>query len=342
MKLVFLNTEGGINGRKVKFLSLDDGYNPSKTLEQTRRLVEQDEVLLIFNNVGTPTNAAIHQYLNSRKVPQLLVMSGANRWNDPKRFPWTLGGMLSYEAEARMYARHLLANVKEPRIAVLSQNDDFGRDFLKGLKTELGDRAKTMVVAEATYEVTDPTVDSQMVALKASNANVFMNFSNGKFTSQSLRRAGEVGWNPQVYLPVGSTSIASILRPAGVERAIGAITISNTKNPLDPQWLNDTGMKDYRAFMKRHAPGLDSDDSLNVSGYSMAMLLADVLRRCGDDLTRENVMRQMLSLRNFSTPVLLPGVTMTTGADDYELYGAVKLQRFDGKSWVPFGEPVAR
>lgn len=337
-----VNAEGGINGRRLKLLSLDDGYSPTKTVEQTRRLVEQDEVLLIFNNVGTPTNVAIHQYLNTRKVPQLLIMTGANRWNDPKRFPWTLGGMLSYEAEARMYTKHLLANVKEPRIAVLSQNDDFGRDFLKGLKGELGERAKTMIVAEVTYETTDPTVDSQMIQLKTTNANVFMNFSNGKFTVQSLRRAGELGWNPQVYLPVGSTSIASILRPAGVERALGAITISNTKNPLDPQWRDDPGMKDYQAFMKRYAPGLDAEDSLNISGYSMSMILAEVLRRCGDDLTRENVMRQMLSLKNYSTPVLLPGVTMTTGADDYELYGAIKLQRFDGKSWVPFGGPISR
>ena len=337
-----VNAEGGVNGRRIKLLSLDDGYSPTKTVEQTRRLVEQDEVLLIFNNVGTPTNVAIHQYLNSRKVPQLLIMTGANRWNDPKRFPWTLGGMLSYEAEARMYTKHLLANVKEPRIAVLSQNDDFGRDFLKGLKGELGERAKTMIVAEATYETTDPTVDSQMIQLKASNANVFMNFSNGKFTVQSLRRSGELGWVPQVYLPVGSTSIASILRPAGVERALGAITISNTKNPLDPQWRDDPGMKDFQAFMKRYAPTLDAEDSLNISGYSMSMILVEVLRRCGDDLTRENVMRQMQSLKDFSTPVLLPGVTMTTGADDYELYGAIRLQRFDGKSWVPFGGPISR
>ncbi len=337
-----VNAEGGINGRRVKLLSLDDGYSPTKTLEQTRRLVENDEVLLIFNNVGTPTNVAIHQYLNTRKVPQLLIMSGANRWNDPKRFPWTLSGMLSYDAEARIYTKHILANVKEPRIAVLSQNDDFGRDFLKGLKGELGDRAKTMIVAEATYETTDATVDSQLVQLKAANANVFMNFANGKFAVQGLRRAGEMGWKPQIYLPVGSTSIASILRPAGLEHALNAITISNTKNPLDPQWHDDPGMKEYQAFMKRYASALDADDSLNVSGYSMAKILEEVLRRSRDDLTRDNVMRQMLSLKDFATPVLLPGVTLTTAADDYELYGAIKLQRFDGKSWVPFGSPISR
>jgi branched-chain amino acid transport system substrate-binding protein len=337
-----VNAEGGIQGRRVKLLSLDDGYSPTKTVEQTRRLVESDEVLLIFNNVGTPTNAAIHQYLNSRKVPQLLIMSGANRWNDPKRFPWTLSGMVSYDTEARMYTKHLLANVKDPKIAILSQNDDFGRDFLKGLKSALGEQAKTMIVAEATYETTDATVDSQMIQLKAANANVFMNFSNGKFTVQSLRRAGEMGWKPQIYLPVGSTSIASILQPAGVEHAQHAITISNTKNPLDPQWNDDPGMKDYQAFMKRYAPALDATDSLNVSGYSMSKVLEEVLRRCKDDLSRDNVMRQMLSLKDYATPMLLPGVTLTTGLDDYELYGAIKLQRFDGKSWVPFGAPVSR
>ena len=337
-----VNAEGGVNGRRIKLLSLDDGYNPTKALEQTRNLVENEEVLLIFNTIGTATNVAIHRYLNSRKVPQLLIMSGANRWNDPKNFPWTLGAMMSYEAEARMYTQHMLNTVKEPRIAVLSQNDDFGRDFLRGLKGLLGDRAKTLIVMETTYETTDPTVDSQMVQLKASGANVFMNFSNGKFTVQSLRRAGEMGWQPQLYLPVGSTSISSILGPAGLERAVGAITISNHKNPLDPQWKDDAGMKEYFEFMKRYAPGLEANDSLNISGYSMARLMTDVLRRSGDDLTRENVMRQMLSLKQYATPVMLPGVTLDTGPNDYELYGAIKLQRFDGKSWVPFGEPIQR
>lgn len=337
-----VNLEGGVNGRKLRLISLDDGYTPTKTLEQTRRLVEGDEVLLIFNTVGTPTNLAIHRYLNERRVPQLLIMSGANRWNDPKGFPWTMGGMLSYEAEARMYAKHMLAQVKDPKVAVLSQNDDFGRDFVKGLKGALGERAKSLIVAEATYEVTDATVDSQLVQLRTSGANVFFNFSNGKFTVQSLRRAGEMGWTPQIYLPVGSTSIASILRPAGTERAVGAITISNHKNPLDPQWRDDPGLNDYLEFMKRYAPALEAEDSLNLSAYSMSRVLVEVLRRCGHDLTRANVMRQMQSLKGFATPVMLPGVSLTTAVDDYEIYGAIKLQRFDGKSWVPFGEPVAR
>ena len=250
--------------------------------------------------------------------------------------------MLSYQAEARMYARHMLATVKEPKIAVLSQNDDFGRDFVAGLKAQLGERAKSLIVAEATYEVTDPTVDSQMVMLKSSGANVFFNFSNGKFTVQSLRRLGELGWTPQVYLPVGSSSIASILKPAGVERAVGAVTLANMKNPLDPQWRDDAGIKAYYEFMKRWAPGLDPEDSLNVNAYSMSITLAEVLRRCGNELTRENVMRHFLSLKDYSTPVMLPGVAITTAPDDYEIYGAIRLQRFDGKSWVPFGDPMQR
>jgi branched-chain amino acid transport system substrate-binding protein len=336
-----LNSEGGINGRKVRLLSLDDGYNPVKTMEQTRRLVEGDEVLLMFGTVGTPTNQAVHRYLNAKKVPQLLILSGSNRWNDPKNFPWTLSGMFSYEAEARVYARHILANVKEPKIAILSQNDDFGRDFVRGLKAGLGASAKTAIVAEATYESTDPKVDSQILALKGSGANILMNFSNGKFASQAIRNAAEMGWKPQLYIPIGSSSIASILRPAGTENAQGAITIASSKNPLDPQWQDDAGMKEYIEFMKRWAPALDPNDSLNVTGITIAKILSDVLRRCGDELTRDNVMRQMLSLKDYSTPWMLPGVTLTTGKDDYELYAASRLTRFDGKSWIPFGEPVS-
>jgi ABC-type branched-subunit amino acid transport system substrate-binding protein len=337
-----VNAEGGVNGRKLKLISLDDAYSPPKTVEGTRRLVEEHEVLLVFANVGTATNLAIHRYLNTRKVPQLMILSGANRWNDPRNFPYTLSGMLSYQGEGRMYARHMLETVKDPKIAVLSQNDDFGRDFMAGLKSQLGDRARTLMVAAATYEPTDPTVDSQMVTLKSSGANVFFNFSNGKFAVQSLRRMGDLGWAPQVYLPVSASSIASILKPAGVERAVGAITIATAKNPQDPQWRDDPGVKTYYEFMKRWAAGLDPEDSFNVTAYSMSMTLVEVLRRCGDELTRDNVMRQVLGLKDYTTPVLLPGVTITTGPDDYEIYGAIRLQRFDGKSWVPFGQPMQR
>ncbi|MEZ5651118.1 MAG: ABC transporter substrate-binding protein [Burkholderiaceae bacterium] len=337
-----VNAEGGINGRKVRLLSVDDGYSPPKTVEMTRKLVERDGVLLMFGAVGTASNMAVHKYLNSKKVPQLLIMTGSSHWNDPKGHPWTIAAMMSYPTEARMYARHMLATVAEPRIAILSQNDDFGRDYVNGFKAELGDRAARMIVAEATYEVSDPTVDSQMVTLAASDANVFFSVTNGKFTVQALRRAGDRGWKPQLYLPVGTTSIASILKPAGYDNAKGAITIANQKNPLDPQWRDDAGIREYYAFVKQWAPGQNPEDTINVSGYSMARVLTEVLRRCGDELTRENVMRQMQSLRGFSTPVMLPGVSLSTSADNYEIYDAIGLQRFDGASWVPFGEAIRR
>ena len=336
--LEMINAQGGINGRKIKLISLDDSYSPVKTMEATRRLVENEEVLFLFGSVGTATNQVVHRYLNQKKIPQLLILSGANKWNDPANFPWTLSGMFSYEAEARVYAKHMLAQVKDPKIAVLSQNDEFGRDFLRGLRTALGDKATSMIVGLATYEATDPTVDSQIIMLKATGANVLMSFTNGKFTSQSIRKAAELGWKPQVYVPLGSSSIASILQPAGLDNALGAVTIANQKNPLDPQWRDDPGMKDYKEFMKRWAPALDSNESLNVSGVTLTRLILDVLRQCGDDLTRDNVMKQMLSLKNYSNSLMLPGVSITTGANDYELYGATRLQRFNGQSWVPFGE----
>lgn len=336
--LDMVNAQGGINGRKIKLISLDDGYSPVKTMEQTRKLVEGEEVLFMFGSVGTATNQVVHKYLNQKKIPQLLILSGANKWNDPANYPWTLSGMFSYEAEARIYVKHMLAHVKDPKIAILSQNDEFGRDFLKGLRTALGDKAASMIVAQASYESTDPTVDSQMISLKASGANVLMSFSNGKFTSQSIRKAAELGWKPQLYIPLGASSIASILQPAGLDNATGAITIANQKNPLDPQWRDDPGMKEYKDFMKRWAPGLDSNESLNLSGITLTRLILDVLRKCGDDLTRENVLRQMLSLKDYSNNLMLPGVSITTGTQDYELYSSTRLQRFNGQSWVPFGE----
>jgi branched-chain amino acid transport system substrate-binding protein len=336
--LDMINAQGGVNGRKIKLLSLDDGYSPVKTMEQTRKLVESDEVLFMFGSVGTATNQVVHKYLNQKKIPQLLILSGANKWNDPANYPWTLSGMFSYDAEARVYVKHMLAHVKEPKIAVLSQNDEFGRDFSKGLRAALGDKAGNMIVAQASYESTDPTVDSQMIALKASGANVLMSFSNGKFTSQSIRKAAELGWKPQLYIPLGASSIASILQPAGMENATGAITIANQKNPLDPQWRDDLGMKEYKEFMKRWAPALDPNESLNLTGITLTRLMVDVLRKCGDELTRENVLRQILSLKDYNSNLMLPGVSMTTGTHDYELYGATRLQRFNGQSWVPFGD----
>ena len=337
-----VNAEGGINGRKVNLISLDDAYSPPKTVEHTRRLVEQDKVLAIFQTLGTATNASIHKYLNQQKVPHLLITSGANRWADPKNFPWTMSGMPSYDTEARIYARYILERVPNARIAVLSQNDDFGRDYLSGFEAGLGARAKAMIVARATYEPTDPTVDSQIAALKASGADVFFTISNGKFTSQSIRKSAELGWKPVTFLPIGSSSIAGILKPAGVERATGAITAAYAKNPSDPQWADDPGMKEYFAFMKQYMPNADPLDSLNASGFNAGRLMAHILRACGDNLTRENVMKQALSLKDFSTPLFLPGVTASTSPTDYAPFQQLRLSRFDGTSWVPFGDVISR
>jgi branched-chain amino acid transport system substrate-binding protein len=335
-----VNAAGGINGRKIRLISLDDAYSPPRTFEQTRRLVESDDVLLIFNTVGTNTNQTIHRYLNTRKVPHLLILTGANRWNDPKNYPWTISGMFSYEAEARTYVRHMLSTIPNARIAVLSQNDDSGRDFVRGVKAALGPRAREVIAGEATYEPTDPTIDSQMVALKASGAKVLMNFAFGKFAVQSIQRTKDLAWRPQIYLASGSSSIAAILRPAGLDNAVGAMTIANVKNPLDPQWDQDQGMRDYFAFMARYAPALDAKDALNVTAYSLSMVLAEVLKRSGSDLSRENVMKQMRNLQDYTTPVMLPGITISVSPDTHELYGSMRLQRFDGQSWVPLSDVV--
>ena len=337
-----VNAEGGINGRKLKLLSLDDGYSPPRTVEQTRRLVEQDEVLLIFQTIGTPTNTAIHKYLNAKKVPQLLITTGASKWADPKNYPWTMSGMPSYGTEGRVYARHILKTMPNAKIALLVQNDDFGRDYVDGIRAGLGERAKVMIVAEATYEHTDATVDSQVLSLKASGADALFLLANGKFVSQAIRKSHELGWKPQIFLPLGSSSIASILKPAGVERAVGAITAAYGKNPSDPQWANDPGVKEYFEFMKKYQPGADPLDQLNSGGYSAARTLAHILKVCGDNLTRENVMRQALSLKDFTVPTFLPGIALNTSPTDYEPFQQLRLQRFDGTSWVPFGDVLTR
>lgn len=337
-----LNAEGGINGRKIRLIQYDDGYNPGKALELTRKLVEQDEVLFIYQTVGTATNNAIHRYLNGRKVPHLLIFSGANKWADPANGPWTLSGMPSYDVEGRIYARWILQNMPNAKIAVLLQNDDFGRDYLAGIRAGLGERAKSMIVAEQTYETTDPTVESQVVSLKASGATVFISLSNGKFTVQSLRKAHDIEWKPQIFLPLGSASLTSIIRPAGPERAIGAITAAYNKAAADPQWDKDAGVIALREFTKQWMPDGDPNDQLVAGGYSSAQILTQILKQCGDDLTRENVMRQALSLRGFATPTMLPGLTLNTSPTDYELFAQLRLQRFNGSSWVPFGEIVSR
>jgi branched-chain amino acid transport system substrate-binding protein len=334
--------QGGINGRKLTLISLDDGYSPPKTLEQTRRLIEQDDVLLIFGTLGTPTNTAIHKYLNGKRVPQLLLTTGADKWADPKNFPWTMPGMVSYQTEGAVYGRYLRTTRPDAKIALLMQNDDFGKDYAAGFRRGLGDAAKTMIVAEATYEVTDPTIDSQILALKASGADALFSITLGKFSSQAISRVYEIGWRPREFIvPTSTTSVKAILQPAGLDKATGIITSSITKSVSDPQWNDDSGMRDYLAFLKAYLPASDPYDSSMVTGYNSSMILVQILKQCGEDLSRDNVMKQAAAIRGMALPMLLPGIKVETGPDDYLPYQAMRLQRFDGKSWVLFGDLIA-
>ncbi|MDQ8726141.1 ABC transporter substrate-binding protein [Bradyrhizobium sp. LHD-71] len=332
-----INAEGGINGRKVRFLSLDDSYSPPKTLEQTRKLVESDEVTLMFGSLGTATNGAVHRYLNSKKVPQLFVLSGATRWADPKNYPWTMPGMVTYETEGVIYAKQVLREKPDAKIAILSQNDDFGRDYVAGFRRALGAKASAMIIAEASYEPSAPNISSQLVALKASGANVLYGVTLGKFTAQMIRGMAEIGWKPDMtFVPTSASSLA-ILEPAGLDNAIGLMSLSNQKDPNDPQWADEVDVKEFFAFMKKHLPDADVRNTNYSAGYMYAALLVQVLRACGDDLSRENVLRQATSLRDIKLPLLLPGVTVTTGRDDYRPFQSMRMRRFDGKSWVGAG-----
>ncbi len=335
-----VNEEGGINGRKVVFLSQDDGYSPPKNVELTRRLVEQDQVLLMFGSLGTPQNTAVHAYLNAHKVPQLFVFSGAAKWNDPQGHPWTMGLQINYQTEGKLYAKHVLQTRPNAKIAVLTQNDDFGRDYLKGLKDGLGERASTMIVAEATYEATDPTVDAQVIQLQGSGADVFMNMSLPKTASQAIRKAYDLGWRPTQYLTSVSASVGSVLAPAGQEKSVGILTGTAGKDPTDARWANDPGMNEWRAFMKKYYPEGDPTDGNNISGYRAAVLMVHVLRQCGNDLTRENVMRQAASLHDFAVAINLPGILLNTSQTDFAPTKSMQLVRFDGKSWTPLGDVI--
>jgi branched-chain amino acid transport system substrate-binding protein len=336
--LAKINAEGGINGRKVKLISLDDAYSPPKTVEQTRKLVEQDEVLLMFGSLGTATNSAVHRYLNGKKVPQLFVVSGATKWADPKNFPWTIPGVVAYETESSIYARHILQTQPNARIAILSQNDDFGRDFVAGFKRTLGSKAAAMIVAETTYDTSAPTINSQLAALKASGANILFSVTVGKFTTQMIKGIVDIGWKPEVtYVPAGSSSRV-ILEPAGLENATGLITSDNRKDINDDQWSNDEDMKEYFAFMKQFLPGSDPHNATYSFGYLSGHLLVQVLKACGDDLSRENILRQATSLQKLKLPLLLPGVTVSTGPDDYRPFKQLQLRRFNGKNWIGIGD----
>lgn len=332
-----LNAKGGINGRKIKLISLDDGYTPPKTVEQVRKLVEEEHVLLIFNSVGTATNVAVRKYLNTRKVPQLFVAGGDAVWGDYQNYPWTMGWGGSYRMEGRLYAQHILANRPEAKIAILSINDDFGRDYVKAFKDALGARASSMIVAEQTYEYSDPTVDSQIVTLQASGADTFFGALLGKHASQSYRKMYDIRWHPQVYIAVAGASPHGILRSAGLQTAVGFITAYYGKSPEIPSTRNSPAMKAYFAWAKRWFPDGDAEDGIVTYGYQVAQALHYVLRACGDDLTRENVMRVATHMDHVALPMLYPGITATTSLTDYFPIEQFQMFRFDGKNWLPFG-----
>ncbi len=336
-----VNERGGINGRKVNFISYDDGYSPPKTVEMVRKLVEQDEVLLLFQSLGTPSNTAIHKYMNAKKVPQLFVATGATKWNDAQHFPWTMGWQPNYQTEARIYAKHILQTKPNAKIAVLYQNDDYGKDYLKGFEDGLGPQAQKMIVAKASYEVTEPTVDSQMLQLKSSGADVFFNITTPKFAAQAIRAAYDTGWKPTHYLNNVSNSVGSVLRPAGLEKAVGIITSAYVKDPTDKRWANDPGMKAWRDFMAKYNPDGDTSDPFNVYAYSVAATLEQVLKQCGDTLTRDNVMKQAASLKRFRLDTLLPSITISTGPGDYAPIEAMQLERFNGQQFELFGEVIS-
>ncbi len=332
-----INGEGGINGRKINFISYDDGYNPSKAVEQARRLVESDEVFLIFGSLGTPSNTAIQKYMNGKKVPQLFVQTGATKWNDPQNFPWTIGWSPNNQNEARIYARYILKERPNAKIAVLYQNDDYGKDYLKGLKDGLGTKAASMIVAEDAYEVAEPTIDSHVVKMKSLNADAFVDITTPKFTAQAIRKAAEIGWKPLHVLNSVSTSIGAVIKPAGFENAQGIISVTHLMDALDPQWKDDPGMKAFDDFLADVFPEGDRADSLVMTGFNMAQTLVQVLKQCGDNLTRENVMKQAANLKDFRTTNLLPGIKINTSPIDFAPIKQVQLRRFKGDRWELFG-----
>ena len=334
-----VNAEGGINGRKINFITYDDGYSPPKAIEQARKLVEGDEVLLVFQSLGTPSNSAIQKYMNAKKVPQLFVASGATKWGDPKNFPWTIGWQPNYQSEGRIYAKYILDHYPDAKIAVFWQNDDAGKDQVKGLRDGLGDKA-SMIIADKSYEVSDPSIDSQIVALRDSGADTFFSWAAPKGSAQAIRKVGELGWKPRFFLANVSASVAGVLKPAGLQYAKDIISTAYLKDPTDPAWKDDPGVKAWQAFMEKYYPAGDRVDLNNVYGYAAAQTLVEVLRQCGDDLTRENVMKQAANLKNFSSDVMLPGIKINTSPDDFFPIEQMQLMKFDGEAWHLFGDVI--
>ncbi len=333
-----INAEGGINGRKITFISYDDAYSPPKTVEQARKLVESDEVLMIFNSLGTPPNSAIQKYMNQKKVPQLFVATGATKWNDPKEFPWTMGWQPNYQSETQIYAKYILKNEPDAKIAVLYQNDDYGKDYLKGFKDGLGAKASSMIVMEESYEVSEPTIDSHIVKLRSTGADVFMNITTPKFAAQAIKKNAEIEWKPLHFLNNVSASIGSVIQPAGPENAQGIISSAYLKDPTDPQWKNDKGMIAWNEFLDKYYPEANRADASVMYAYTVAQGLVHVLKACGDDLTRENIMKQAASIKDLELEGLLPGIKVNTSATDFAPISQVQLERFKGTTWELFGE----
>jgi ABC-type branched-subunit amino acid transport system substrate-binding protein len=336
-----INDAGGINGRKINFITYDDGYSPPKTVEQARKLVESDEVLLVFNALGTPPNSAIHKYMNSKKVPQLFVATGATKWNDPKDFPWTMGWQPSYQSETQIYAKYLLKEKPDARIAVLYQNDDYGKDYLKGLKDGLGAKAASMIIAEESFETSEPTIDNHIVKLKASGADVFVDIATPKFAAQAIKKVAEIEWKALHFLNNVSASVGSVIKPAGYENSQGIISAAYLKDASDPQWDNDPGMKKFYDFLAKDYPEGNKLDGSTVVAYGVAQTLVEVLTKCGDDLTRANVMKQAANLKDFRTEVLLPGIKINTSPTDFAPLSQLQLMKFKGEKWELFGDIIS-
>ncbi len=335
-----INAEGGVNGRKINFITYDDGYSPPKAVEQARKLVESDEVLLVFNPLGTPSNTAIEKYMNSKKVPQLFVATGATKWDEPKDFPWTMGWQPSYQAEARIYAKYLMKEKPGAKIAVLFQNDDFGKDYLKGLKDGFGAKS-SMITAEEGYETSEPSIDNHIVKLKASGADVFISITTPKFAAQAIKKLAEMNWTPLHIVSNVSSSVGGVIKPAGFENAQGILSANYGKDSADPQWANDPGMKRFFEFLAKYYPDANKLDGSVVYGYGVAQTMVKVLEMCGDNLTRENVMKQAASLKNFAPDTLLPGITINTSATDFAPIKQLQMERFKGEKWELFGDIIS-
>jgi len=332
-----INAEGGINGRKINFITYDDGYSPPKAVEQVRKLVEGDEVLLLFGTLGTPSNTAIQPYLNKKAVPQLFVATGATKWGDPQHFPWTMGLQPTYQSEGRIYAKYILENKPNGKIAVFYQNDDYGKDYLKGLKDGLGAKAASMIVAEESYEVSEPTIEGHIVRLKSSNADVFFDVATPKFAAQAIKKVAELQWKPMHILNSVATSIGGTLKPAGLDISKDIISATAGMDTTDPQWKDNPGMKEWVAFMDKWMPSADKTDGTFIAGYGAARTLVQVLKQCGDDLTRENIMKQASNLKDFDPGTLLPGIKINTSPTNWYPIQQLQLEKFDGQTWKLFG-----